>query len=326
MKRERTVFKRTIIFSIIVIIILTCFTLISLELLNLMHSKDIIINHKPILIDGNKDINEENGIIKGLGTKESPYLIDGWVITAESREGIFINNTDEFITISNCTIFGGDNWNTNDYYISYPGIYLSNVKNCLLKDNTLFDNSPSIFISYSNNNIIIKNKINDYAVKFDYSVNNTLAYNSIQVTSRAMDINIINSNNNIIKNNSVMGANGKYASIKFGGSSYNEIINNSFSNIVGAIRTEDSITGSKSIFNRIYNNNFIDNNKGDYEKQAYDYSGFNFWNNSNRGNYWNDWISPDNDNNGIVDVPYQLSGDAAAKDFFPLTKPIIIDI
>jgi hypothetical protein len=69
-----------------------------------------------------------------------------------------------------------------------------------------------------------------------------------------------------------------------------------------------------------------DNNKGDYEKQAYDYSGFNFWNNSNRGNYWNDWISPDNDNNGIVDVPYQLSGDAAAKDFFPLTKPIIIDI
>ena len=35
-------------------------------------------------------------------------------------------------------------------------------------------------------------------------------------------------------------------------------------------------------------------------------------------NHYNDWISPDADSNGIVDVEYSLDGDASNSDPFPI--------
>ncbi len=67
--------------------------------------------------------------------------------------------------------------------------------------------------------------------------------------------------------------------------------------------------------NRIYNNNFIDNNPN-----AYDSSTSNFWNASypTGGNYWSDYSGNDDDGDGIGDTPY-TSGNIV--DSYPLMNP-----
>jgi hypothetical protein len=78
--------------------------------------------------------------------------------------------------------------------------------------------------------------------------------------------------------------------------------------------------GSNS--NYIHHNNFINNNAGGV--QAYDDTGTNYWNTSSEGNYWSDWTSPDNNNDGIVDYPYQIDGGAGVKDNYPLVGQVVI--
>jgi len=80
----------------------------------------------------------------------------------------------------------------------------------------------------------------------------------------------------------------------------------------------------------IWNNIFYHNNgTGDtYDPllvQAYDDGTNNWWNSTEGyGNFWSDWTTPDNDFNGIVDIPYNISGSSGAKDYYPQTiAPII---
>lgn len=77
-------------------------------------------------------------------------------------------------------------------------------------------------------------------------------------------------------------------------------------------------------YNLIFNNTFIDNNgAGDeYDPehiQAMDDGGLNQWNVSGYGNYWSDWIGPDENLDGIVDCPYDISTLPLARDYYPRT-------
>jgi len=111
----------------------------------------------------------------------------------------------------------------------------------------------------------------------------------------------------------------------------NNITNNAFSgmtirdsdgSIVSQNRIRDNIqygieiTGGSD--NSIYLNHFQNNNGGN--KQGYDDGTNNNWNIQGIGNYWDDWTTPDNDFDNIVDIPYSLDGSANAKDQFPLTS------
>lgn len=77
--------------------------------------------------------------------------------------------------------------------------------------------------------------------------------------------------------------------------------------------------------NLVYGNNFIKNNLNG-NKQAYNGGGNNSWNYNNEGNFWDDWIDPDNDSNGIIDNPYLLGYSSydnnEIKDNYPLKHPI----
>ncbi len=54
--------------------------------------------------------------------------------------------------------------------------------------------------------------------------------------------------------------------------------------------------------------------------QAWDDGTDNWWNSSDGyGNYWSDWTTPDYNMDGIVDFPYNISGNAGAKDYYPRT-------
>lgn len=90
-------------------------------------------------------------------------------------------------------------------------------------------------------------------------------------------------------------------------------------------------------YNIVTGNKFQYNNgAGDvydpYHIQAYDddFSVSNSWNGTSGGNYWQDWLTPDANGDGIVDVPYELSGGfslfggGVAKDFMPLTGAQVI--
>ncbi|MDP6157132.1 MAG: NosD domain-containing protein [Candidatus Thermoplasmatota archaeon] len=70
----------------------------------------------------------------------------------------------------------------------------------------------------------------------------------------------------------------------------------------------------KSNLNLFHSNVFIHN----FARVQGSDDGVNYWNTSQRGNYWSDLSGLDEDGNGIVDVAYEIDGDAGAKDHLPL--------
>jgi len=52
------------------------------------------------------------------------------------------------------------------------------------------------------------------------------------------------------------------------------------------------------------------------------------WNSTTGGNYWQDWLTPDADSDGIVDDPYRLDGSlfgiGGGMDHLPLTGGPVI--
>ena len=80
----------------------------------------------------------------------------------------------------------------------------------------------------------------------------------------------------------------------------------------------------------VVNNTFAGNNgaTSTYSSshiQARDEGDGNRWNDSSGGNRWADWLVPDSNYDGIVDMPYNISGAVGAKDWLPLTDPEDID-
>ena len=55
---------------------------------------------------------------------------------------------------------------------------------------------------------------------------------------------------------------------------------------------------------------------------AFDDSDLNSWNDTATGNHWSDWTAPDDDGDGIVDLPYPIDGGAGASDQYPLVHPV----
>jgi parallel beta-helix repeat protein len=99
-----------------------------------------------------------------------------------------------------------------------------------------------------------------------------------------------------------------------------EVLNNLIFN-----NTEFGIKCRSSSDCLISNNTLIENaGSGDsfnsLKIQGSDDSNLNMWNDSKGGNYWGDWTTPDNDGDGIVDLPYLIYG-TTSYDQKPLAEP-----
>ncbi len=117
---------------------------------------------------------------------------------------------------------------------------------------------------------------------------------------------------NIIERNTIL--NNGNCGIGIGSATRNSIIryNSIENNQLGMQSTHNP--GNNNYGNRIYNNNFIGNTT-----QAVDESPeADYWDNGlpEGGNHWSNWTSPDADDDGFVDVPYQISG-GYSQDNFP---------
>lgn len=89
-------------------VLVISFSLISVTLAN--------TSRGPILIEGDRGFLLEG--LKGSGTEDDPYVIEGWVIDASSADGICVRNTGKYLTIRNCEIVGNP---------QHVGIRLENV-------------------------------------------------------------------------------------------------------------------------------------------------------------------------------------------------------
>ncbi len=97
----------------------------------------------------------------------------------------------------------------------------------------------------------------------------------------------------------------------------NDIFNNTFTNTFRNAIAISTLGGQ----NKIWMNRFINSQtNGANVAQCSSSSDLNDWDNGIVGNYWDDHLSPDEDGNGVVDIPYNLSGLATNLDKFPFAN------
>ena len=252
-----------------------------------------------------------------------------------NSEGIYLEDSDHnILSYNNCTANYAD------------GISFDNASNNTLNDNYCSNVEWGIELRWSRNNTLVGNNCsangNDGIILGQSSNNNTLVsnrccwnnYNGIDVVSSRDNTLVSNdwisngydgayigySTNNTLDSNNCS-SNNRWG-IQIRGSSGNVMLRNQLcDNLQYGMYIYDV-----SSYNIAFNNTFIGNNGAGstYDSghvQAYDEGTNNWWNSTDGyGNYWSDWTAPDvNPPYGIVDEPYNISGSAGAKDYYPLT-------
>ena len=293
-----------------------------------------------IHIDGNwSDASRDLPWVQGDGNWSNPFRIENVTIDASgltSNNPLWIRNTNEYFIIKNCTILNCGHINGEDGGITLEWAHNGTITGC-----NFTDNYESIDINLSNNISIIDNDLigkgigtginvrncqdckilNNRISNMEYrglflqqsSEHNQIRGNTISNTHRAGQgngITIQDSHNNAIEQNTLKeNDNG----IAFTGSA-------SFNNITGNEIEDNEKLGALAELNT-QNNTFHSNqfnNPGSGVKNAVDNGTDNKWDNGEIGNYWHDYEGKDEDDDGIGDDPYAISGTANAIDNYPI--------
>ena len=242
-----------------------------------------------------------------------------------------------------------DNASDGDTIFVFSGIYYENVvvnKSINLtgenRDTTIIDGSgigDVVNITADGINIsgfTIRNSSSGWGAGIKISSSNNTIYNCA-ISNNDRGTHVYNSNNNTISN-CIISNNNRFG-IRINYSSGNIIRGNIVKNneIGIGLDCNDSIVADNIISNNtgigilqgyasgnntVYHNNFVNNTL--QARDAYD----NTWDNGypSGGNYWSDFDEPsegawDNDSDGIVDAPYNISG-GSSQDRYPLINPL----
>lgn len=240
------------------------------------------------------------------------------------QSGITVPANAGEIILANCTNVVVQNQNIG---YAHVGIEVAFSTNITIDNNTFSNNSYGILLWFANNSTLSNNTIHNndvspddwwYGIGLHYSSNNTICNNTFSDSIYGLGLRS-SSDNNMITNNHCF--NNSYG-LCLWESNYNKIAQNQISS-----NTYYGMSAFASIENVIWNNTFIGNNGA---TDSYDASHVqanetftpNWWNSTDGyGNWWSDWTGPDADMDGIVDLPYSISGDLGTKDYYPLTTP-----
>jgi len=206
------------------------------------------------------------------------------------------------ITITNCSFW------FNDY-----GLIMSDTKDCQIFNCEFHKGFSGIMLSESNNCQVVNVTASDTmesGINLVSSDDNDISQCTLK-NNLGHGMIVYNSKKNHVHNNTIMSNN-------FDGISISGSKNNIFQhNLIADNKRVGINVDSSSASNSILINNIISNGA----LQAIDNGTSNIWNNSQCGNYWSDWTSPDSEPDGIVDNPYNINGTSGSKDFYPLTDP-----
>jgi parallel beta-helix repeat protein len=187
---------------------------------------------------------------------------------------------------SNTLLSGNIVKNHNEF-----GISLIESPHCILVDNTITNNIyGGIKIERSGNSTLTRNIVTnnlEYGIRLSDSGSSKLVWNIVN-ENNGIGILIISEGNNSI---------------------YGNTLTNNTGYGVQLLSSTDNI---------VHWNNFLYNNPGP-STQAFDDGN----NNNFTHNYWSNWSSLDNDADGIVDLPYPISGEANNQDSSPLVTPYV---
>ncbi|MHA2261944.1 MAG: right-handed parallel beta-helix repeat-containing protein [Candidatus Thorarchaeota archaeon] len=317
-----------------------------------MFAAQVYTSSPPIEIVGDANLTSEavaHGW-SGSGSLESPYIITGLNITSTSGDGflVSIEDTTLHFSLEDCLLVGGSIGvrfeNVTNGRISGNtirnaedhGVFLGLCVNSSVADNTIRSNGRlGILVDLSgfsqfDNNTVTANL--ESGIKLRDSHNNSVAANTIYdnaegglVLGHSLNCTI---EENLIYENSLRG-------ISLEASSPTIVVNNTVYNhtevgilfegsygaslVKGNTFYRNSLTGLR-IFSRnvtVIQNNFIDNGPHPpYKTQVFDHTE----DSSFLDNFWSDWIGPDDNSDGIVDIPYTLQGSNTSLDETPRTS------
>ncbi|MHA2366200.1 MAG: NosD domain-containing protein, partial [Candidatus Hodarchaeales archaeon] len=240
-----------------------------------------------------------------------------------SSNNTIFNNTANNNTYSGFDLY--DSWNnslsnnTANYNTEYGFLLLSwNFKTESTRSNILSKNTANsnknygFFLFTSSNNTLNNNtaKYNDRGFYLNhYSESNTLSNNKANFNTNSGFCLSYFSKNNTLSNNTAN-------SNSYGFYLYDAVNNNNFSlNYIGSNIIYGVFILSGAVTNRFTNNTFINNNDTLIQAFSAEISTiFEF-------NFWSDHLSPDANNNGIVDTAYVIDGPCSCQDNTPVTFP-----
>jgi len=164
-----------------------------------------------IHIDGNSGwaAFKAAGNCTGNGTYSEPYVIEDLVIDGEgSGSCIFIENSDVYFRIENCTLYNAGGFKGGDD----AGILLSNVDNSQLINNNCSSNVIGLNLESSDNNTISENIVNYNSwigIRLVYSEDNIISGNTVNNNTNYGILTYLcffnNISTNVIKNNNIIG-------------------------------------------------------------------------------------------------------------------------
>ena len=126
--------------------------LISVVLASGQAEKTCWKDRETIYICGDGGFIADNGVVAGCGTKENPYIIEGWRITAQRADfAINITQTARYFVIRNCVLKDALS----------AGIHFNTVANGVIEGCQLLRNERGILIENAYYNIITGNLISD---------------------------------------------------------------------------------------------------------------------------------------------------------------------
>lgn len=209
------------------------------------------------------------------------------------------------------------------------GLYLENVQNCTLSNNTLMLNDVGIGLNNSQGNFLNNNKITlgSAGIILSGSNENKLSNNLVEANDEG--IRLDNSTNNILMNNT---AESNDVGIRLDTSKTNTLADNSISRNSYGVVFKNMAESNVLTNNSLYMNglgmylggptgNNISLNKFFNFINAVD-EGMNSWNSSSAGNKWNDYNGTDADGNGIGDTPYVVNQTTGSIDYMPLANNV----
>ncbi|KAA0009320.1 MAG: PKD domain-containing protein, partial [Thermoplasmata archaeon] len=287
-----------------------------------------------VYVDGADNFSISNSIICNngdvgilLNNSLNSSIINN-IIFNNTYDGILLEHSDYNDLIGNVVYLNGIGNNGE-------GILLMHSNYCLILNNTAYENGEDGIIlepysSYNNisHNVVYGNA--DCGILISTSSNMNTIYNNTVYNNTYDGILIeFSSGNNVMENVVHHNAqDGIYITSAGNATIFNcniysnnncglVIENASDSMIYSCIISNNSYgVYLNSSNNTIYHNNFIGNSQ-----QAYD-NGDNIWNDNypSGGNYWDDYGGSDNNNDGIGDTPYNISG-GNNRDEYPLMEP-----